>query len=564
MDTGEDGLLPAALDSAPVAIIVVDEKCLIVYRNDMGARLVGDALGSPLDDACGTMVAGDGSPIEPGQDPAARTLATGEPVTGQIVGLVHDGQTVWLRCTTRLIDDGAERYVSLTATDVTGQRQTEARLRGRIRIDEMLTQLSTHLLELGPAEAEAGVELVLAEVSRLLGAQRAAVFLRDHDDYHATFTWSRSGLNEGRIPPSINSGELPWITKRLTAGRVLLIRSIDDLPPEAERDRKALRASGISAATIAPLVRSDEVLRVMAFDQVGGDLADNDYLIPALRLVAEMTTSMLARARADGAVAAVTSSLRRSNQALRTANERLAAANRAKDEFVSVASHELRTPLTSILGFAETIVTHEAVLSDEQRSSYLRIIRDHASRLRRLVDDLLESSRLAEGKVEAVPAVVDLGRVVDDAALSVTDLDLRLHDVHGTTAFVDPELLRRILTNLLENAAKYGEPPYEIRAEASGELVDLTVRDHGPGVPPGFEASLFDRFTQASHGTTRTAQGTGLGLAIVRDLARLSGGDVRYESADPGARFRVTLPRRPPKNDRSSADDSGPRTPRTT
>ena len=237
--------------------------------------------------------------------------------------------------------------------------------------------------------------------------------------------------------------------------------------------------------------------------------------------------------------------LEEANARLQATNDQLEAVNAHQERFVSMASHELRTPLTTITGFVEMLQLRWRELDDERRAQYLQTIRRSVERQTALLDDLLDVSRIRVGRLDLAPAPRDLTRLVDDALLAA---DLATPEVtvslgRDTTVLADEGRLVQVLVNLLTNARRYGRPPVTVTAERDGDMVEVRVRDHGPGVPADFEASLFGMFAQASIGDRRTAGGTGLGLYIVQQLVAAHHGTVTHRRpADGGAEFVVRLP----------------------
>ena len=153
-------------------------------------------------------------------------------------------------------------------------------------------------------------------------------------------------------------------------------------------------------------------------------------------------------------------------------------------------------------------------------------------------------SQVRRGTIRHEPEHVELAVLLDGVR---TDLgaegSVELDVADRLAVYADRDHVRRILINYLENARKYGEPPITVTVRAVGDVIEIRVRDHGPGVDPEFVPALYDRFTQASMGLQRTAKGVGLGLSIVRTLAELNSGEAWYEHADPGAAFCLRLPR---------------------
>ena len=228
------------------------------------------------------------------------------------------------------------------------------------------------------------------------------------------------------------------------------------------------------------------------------------------------------------------------------------AANRAKDEFLALVSHELRTPLNSIIGWVDILLA--APVREETHVAHaLEAINRNAGLQARIIEDILDVSRIVAGKLQLDVRPVQLPVIIQAAVAAVQlaadekrilvrqSLDRSTDPVLG-----DPYRLQQIVWNLLSNAIKFtpdgGE--IEIRLDQDGPNARVIVSDTGDGIRPEFLPRIFDRFSQADTSTTRPYGGLGLGLAIVRHLVELHGGTVEAFSAGPkrGAVFTVTLP----------------------
>lgn len=228
-------------------------------------------------------------------------------------------------------------------------------------------------------------------------------------------------------------------------------------------------------------------------------------------------------------------------------SQQMAELARLKTDFVSVVSHELRTPLTSIIGSLATLNRPQLAPTDPGARELLLSAQRQADRLKRLIEDLLTVSRLDNRSLPLRPESIELQtyirelvRVIPGADAAVTlDLSPELPLIQ-----TDPEHLRRIVTNLIENSLKYAQgAPVECVARLSGREVWISVVDHGPGIPYEFNDHIFERFTQVGPHETRVTGGTGLGLSIVRGLSEAMGGRVWYEpTLGGGATFTVALP----------------------
>jgi signal transduction histidine kinase/ActR/RegA family two-component response regulator len=227
------------------------------------------------------------------------------------------------------------------------------------------------------------------------------------------------------------------------------------------------------------------------------------------------------------------------------------AANRVKDEFLSTLSHELRTPLTSIIGW--TSLMRAGQVRGEVQAQALETVERNARVQSRLIDDLLDLSRIISGKLLLDTREVELDAVVSNSidvvrpAASAKNILLTYECEPGAKTIAgDSARLQQVAWNLLSNAVKFTPQGGEVsvRLARDGARVRLTVTDTGKGIPSEFLPHVFDRFRQADSATTRAYGGLGLGLAIVRHLVELHGGDAHAESEGEGrgSTFVVTFP----------------------
>ncbi|HZR95935.1 MAG TPA: ATP-binding protein [Gaiellaceae bacterium] len=218
-------------------------------------------------------------------------------------------------------------------------------------------------------------------------------------------------------------------------------------------------------------------------------------------------------------------------------------ANEVMTNFIALAAHELRTPMTTIHGFVTTLHHLGERLDPDQRETVRNALLQQTARMAQLIEQLLDLSRLDARAIEISPERIDVRKQVEEiVSTAAPDPSAVEIDVpEDTVAIVDRSVLERVLTNLVTNAFRYGEPPVRVAAVRTDRHLRLSVEDRGGGVAPEFVPNLFERFTR-SEGSRASATGTGLGLAIARSYARAHGGDLVYEDASPsGARFNVVL-----------------------
>jgi signal transduction histidine kinase len=290
-------------------------------------------------------------------------------------------------------------------------------------------------------------------------------------------------------------------------------------------------------AVIAPLTLGDHALGTLTVARDGGPPFTSEEV--------EMLTLLASQ------VAAAVENIR-AYEAERSAAEELRRLSALRADFVSMVSHELRAPMASVIGCAQTLNRRWRELTQEQRESFLGLIESETSRLSDLVGDVLDTSRIEAGTFSYAFGEVDLEELVRETAAVVslgqdevqvtTRVAPALPPVHG-----DRERLRQLLWNLLANAVKYTVTGDEVEVAAANEdgVVAVTVRDHGPGIPPESQRLIFEKFGRVSQDGL-SKPGAGLGLFIARSIAEAHGGTLDVESdAGAGATFTVRLPLAP-------------------
>jgi signal transduction histidine kinase len=205
---------------------------------------------------------------------------------------------------------------------------------------------------------------------------------------------------------------------------------------------------------------------------------------------------------------------------------------------IATAAHEIRNPVGVLMGVAETLVIHGHELTEAERSRMLAAIGRQTRLLDNITADLLAAGQAQHGtlavQLEQVDPADIVRAVIDDT------FDLTVVNDSQPLVVTDPIRLQQMLGNLLSNARKYGDPPFEVQVTSAGSHVSIAVHDSGPGVPESFRPRLFQEYSRAPGSRAR---GTGLGLFVVRALAEAQGGSVTYAPRDPrGSVFTLILP----------------------
>ncbi len=258
---------------------------------------------------------------------------------------------------------------------------------------------------------------------------------------------------------------------------------------------------------------------------IGASLNERLLMLQTFLAVASITSMVLAASLAER---------RLSEAQWIAAKERAESASHAKSTFLANMSHEIRTPLAAILGFSDLLVNREA--APEDVPEFAQAVRRNGELLSKLVDDILDLSRVEAGKLDVAKRTVDLEELLADIVLLFDRSDARFSIARGANLpraiETDPFRLRQILTNLINNALKFSGREHvllSISAQNNAHeqtVLRFAVQDKGLGIKTEFQKNLFQAFSQGEPSISRTYGGTGLGLALSRHLARALGGDL--------------------------------------
>jgi signal transduction histidine kinase len=382
---------------------------------------------------------------------------------------------------------------------------------------------------------------VAASVGHAVRARIAGVVVRDRDQVTVA-AWTT-----GRAAPALAEAEQltraelelgsasPFVAG-LSARRPLVV---DDFDTDARFGGwsgpwgKVLRALGCRSLALVPLRLGHEVIGVVAAAYTRpGTMSGDDLAF--LEAFADRAAPVVVRARAYDQE--------------RESAEKLARLDRQKGEFLALVSHELRTPLTAVKGFVDTVLEHWPTLPDHRRRELLDRASSNADELNRLVGQLLDFARLDADNVRMTRQRIELAEEVSDVlenlAAALVEHPVEMDVPAGVAIIADPNAFADVLTNLLMNAAKFSiaGAPIRVHAEADGDVVLVSVVDHGGGIPLDEQDRVFDRFYQ-SPSNLPTQRGTGIGLTIAKRFTEMQGGRISLES-EPGlgSTFFVSMP----------------------
>jgi len=348
----------------------------------------------------------------------------------------------------------------------------------------------------------------------------------------------QTGLEPNSLacPAEIDLNKSPWPFHQVAGSGIAQV--VDDLQNRFGRLHGGAWPEPTQRAVVLPMAKPGQT-RPTGFVVAGISprLVFNDGYRGFLDLLAGHIATAIANARAY--------------EEERQRAEKLAELDRAKTDFFSNVSHEFRTPLTLMLGPVEDMLARPAAQMPPDNRELLNVVHRNGLRLQRLVNSLLDFSRIEAGRVRAAYEATDLAEFTNDlasnfrSACEKAGLELRVDcPVLPEPVFVDRAMWEKIVLNLLSNAFKFtfaGEISVSLRQ--SGHAVELRVKDTGTGIPVDEMPRLFERFHRVENARGRTHEGSGIGLALVHELVKLHGGSITAESKlGKGTTFIISIP----------------------
>src|SRR5579884_3849448 len=426
-------------------------------------------------------------------------------IEGQPIGVLHVGTLDHYdfdRSDVDLLQVVADR-VSIA---IEHARAFEAERRARRRLERVQSVTDTALAHL---ELEELLWEVLARIRPALEVDTAAILLLD-EETNELVARAALGIEEEvgvRIP--VGGG---------FAGTVAATRHPLILPDVNSTNvlNPILIQKGIKSLLGVPLVARGEVVGVLHV----GKLVHHEFTtddVELLQLVAERVALAIEKARL---------------------HDETVKLDQMKLNFVAIASHELRTPATSVYGLLTTLRARRDELSPELRDELEETAWQQSDRMRQLIEQLLDLSRLDAQSVTIAPKPLVLRSAIGDLVDAERAGDVQLDVDPDLAVLADPLVIDRVLSNLVANARMHGAPPIRIEAEARDRHVRISVADAGTGVAEDLVPRLFERFERGGSG-----KGSGLGLAIAKAYAHAHGGDLLYMRDERGPRFELVLPR---------------------
>jgi PAS domain S-box-containing protein len=541
---GERRFLRKVIDAIPHFIFARDDQGRFTLVN----RAVADFYGLSVGQVEGRLLTDVHSPPDQCQewlDEDARVLTEGHSLALTETRTTDaEGNPLWIAAIkTPLPGRGRDRAQVLgISIDVTRQKEAENALADRLRLEQTATTVVQQFIKCTVENFDDKVQTILETAARFARASRCYIYRMDKESGQADLlhAWRLDQGCECAAPPARLTGDQTrWLDRWFTLNKAVITGSMTELPDEAADFRRTWGDSRDNALAALPIRYQGELFGFLGMDSCRRERWSHEEVV-LLRNIVDLFITVWTKLETE--------------KSLTRAMEEARASSRAKSEFLANMSHEIRTPMNCVIGISDLLMDMDPT---ETQKQYLEMISHSGASLLTLINDILDLSKIEAGQLELDPVETDLRDMVEEVAgliafhAQAKGLEMVCRYAPGAPDLVlcDPNRLRQVLTNLLNNAVKFTQSGHiYLNVEPvgrSGDRLDLKfqVADTGIGIPRTKLEKIFEKFTQADTSTTRRFGGTGLGLSISQQLVGLMDGHIKADSIEGrGSTFSFTLP----------------------
>ncbi len=454
-----------------------------------------------------------------------------------------DGQKIWISATKKLLPPlrYSKPQVLGVSIDITPTKTAESALAERLKFEQASAAIVQAFVQTNSKNLQDTMDRILQHLGFYTEADRCFIyrFTDPNQDARLLFSWLRASKeSQADLPLGLNHLSIAWMAQWFALNIPVAVDHLSDLPDSADRFMNIWNTVDDTSFLAIPIMHDNHLMGFLGVDATnkGGWEQEETNLV---RYVADMFMTVWSKLEAE--------------KSLVGAMKEAQASSKAKSEFLANMSHEIRTPMNCVIGISDLLMEMDP--SDNQKQ-YLEMIGQSGSALLALINDILDLSKIEAGQLELDPIEMNLRSLVEEISgltafntqAKGVEMISRIAPGAPDTVVCDPNRLRQVLTNLLNNAAKFTSQGHiYLNVEPTGQQgkkinLKFEISDTGIGIEKEKLNAIFEKFTQADATTTRKFGGTGLGLPISQHLVNLMGGKISADSVPgSGTTFSFTL-----------------------
>jgi len=466
----------------------------------------------------------------------------------------HFDEPIYGLLSGELFETGGRTYYLTFMIDISEQKKTQKQLKYYLRLQSILSDFSTKLINISSVDIDNAINSVLCEIGEFFGGDRAYIIDYDLDkkELSTKYEWCASGIspeidNLQGIPFSAVPG---WVEIHLNK-QPLAIGDVSSYYDKAIKD--ILNPQGVVSIITAPIFSKDKCLGFVGIDFVREQRTFTEMDRKLLDFFVQIYVNIIARIESEKKLMETNKLLIHKSEIAERYAEKAFNASKAKSQFLANMSHEIRTPLNGVIGFSELLLTTN--LSQIQKE-YANNTRSSAQSLLDIITDILDFSKIEAGKLELDLLKTDIVEMIEQTENIIKfntakkHLEFLVEIAPDVPQFVviDSIRLKQVIINLLSNAVKFtskGEVKLKVNFKKLSDIEGILyfeVSDTGIGISEEQRGKLFQAFSQADTSTTRKFGGTGLGLIISNNLVKMMGGEIKFDSKiNQGSRFYFSI-----------------------
>lgn len=417
----------------------------------------------------------------------------------------------------------------------------EMRLEHQLKNEELISRISTRLLATKTEDLDSAIVDSLRMFSEFAGVDKSFILIIDEENhtYDSVYEWcfDKKYSVTGQMK-NVPLDNINWSLEKLSDNKVLTINSLSDFPNEAQNERKVVESFGIKSYTAVGLNYDNKIRGVLGFDSIVSKKEWDERELYSVKLFSEIIANTLERKQIE--------------VRLINSEKNLRELNAAKDKFFSIIAHDLKNPFMGILGFTEILSNSFEQYDDAEKQKMISFIKRSAESAYKLLENLLEWSRIQIGVAKVTPVQTDISILINDSITSLKDVahtkNIKIITTvqSETYVYADEEMIKTIIRNLLTNAIKFSHPDgyVKITAEDSKENLKLSITDKGIGVKKELLNNLFRIDKSITTKGTLGEKGTGLGLILCKEFVEKNNGKLIVDSKEKeGSTFSIILPK---------------------